>query len=140
MLSSHLEKTASKSVHPLGWTFVHKQSRTHTHTHTLTHTPTHIHTNTHTHTPTHTHPHTDCSENINPSRFRGGVINKQKNLQFYTFVYINHDLNSLYYRLSVVNVTRPLKPVISGQTRLASPDTTFKRFGHIQHGQLGHLP
>ena len=43
-ISSHLAKTASKSVHPLGWNFVHKQSRTdrqtnrHTHTHTHTHT------------------------------------------------------------------------------------------------------
>ena len=37
-----LAKTSSKSVHPFGWNFVHKQSwidrQIHTHTHTHTHT------------------------------------------------------------------------------------------------------
>ena len=32
MVSNRLAKTASKSVHPFGWNFVHKQSRTHTQT------------------------------------------------------------------------------------------------------------
>ena len=31
-VSNHLAKIASKSVHPFGWNFVHKQSRTNTHT------------------------------------------------------------------------------------------------------------
>ena len=31
-VSNHLAKTASKSVHPLDWNFIHKQSRTDTHT------------------------------------------------------------------------------------------------------------
>ena len=59
-LSNRLVKTASKSVHSFGWNFVHKNSG-HTHTHTLTHT--------------HTHTQTNCSENITPPWFRGGVIN-----------------------------------------------------------------
>ena len=37
VLSNHLAKTASKSVHPFGWNFVHKKCRTHTHTDTQTH-------------------------------------------------------------------------------------------------------
>ena len=32
-VSNHLAKIASKSVHPFGWNFVHKKSRTHRHTH-----------------------------------------------------------------------------------------------------------
>ena len=56
MLSNRLAKTVSKSVHPFGWNFVHKQSWTHTHTHTDTHTQT------------------NWRENITPPRFRGGVI------------------------------------------------------------------
>ena len=36
--SNHLAKTASKSVHPFGWNFVHKKCRTHRHTHTHRHT------------------------------------------------------------------------------------------------------
>ena len=49
-------KTASESVHPFGWNFVHKKRAGHTHTHT------------------HTDTQTNCSENITPPRFRGGVI------------------------------------------------------------------
>ena len=60
--SSHLAKTASKSVHPFGWNFVHKKCWTHRHTDT--------------HTDTHTHRHTNCSENISPPRFRVGVKNR----------------------------------------------------------------
>ena len=34
-VSNHLAKTASKSIHPFGWNFVHKNSgHTHTHRHT----------------------------------------------------------------------------------------------------------
>ena len=55
VLSSHLAKTASKSVHPFGWNFVHKKRTGHTHRQTDT--------------------QTNCSENITPSRFRGGVMN-----------------------------------------------------------------
>ena len=36
--SNHLAKTASKSVHPFGWNFVHKNFGTDTHTHTDRHT------------------------------------------------------------------------------------------------------
>ena len=43
---SHLVKTASKSVHPFGWNFVHKNSG-------------HTDRQTHTHTDRHTHRHTD---------------------------------------------------------------------------------
>ena len=56
-VSNHLEKTASKSVHPFGWNFVHKKT-----------------VDTQTDTQTHTHTQTNCSENITPPRFRGGVI------------------------------------------------------------------
>ena len=52
-VSNHLAKTASKSVHPFSCNFVHKKHWTH------------IHTDTHT--------QTNCSENITPPRFRGGV-------------------------------------------------------------------
>ena len=38
--SSHLAKTASKSVHPFGWNFVHKECWTHRHTHGQTHRQT----------------------------------------------------------------------------------------------------
>ena len=48
-------KTASKSVHPFGWNFFHKNFRTHRQT------------------DTHTDTQTNCSENIIPPRFRGGV-------------------------------------------------------------------
>ena len=48
--SNHLAKTSSKSVHPFGWNFIHKKCRTHRHTQP-----------------------TNCSENITPPRFRGGV-------------------------------------------------------------------
>ena len=51
-ISNHLAKIASKSVHPFGWKFVHKQSWTHT--------------------------QTNCSENITPPRFHGGVKGKEK--------------------------------------------------------------
>ena len=51
-VSNHLAKIASKSVHLFGWNFVHKQSQTHTHIHTQI----------------------NCSENINPPWFFGGVI------------------------------------------------------------------
>ena len=51
--SNHLAKTASKLVHPFGWNFVHKNFWTDTHTLTDT--------------------QTNCSENITPPRFRGGV-------------------------------------------------------------------
>ena len=61
--SSHLAKTASKSVHPFGCNFVHKNFRTHRQT------------DTHTHR--HTDTQTNCSENITPPRFRGGVIKGQ---------------------------------------------------------------
>ena len=54
VVSSHLAKTASKSVHSFGWNLVHKNSWTHTHRHT--------------------HTQTNCSENITPPRFSGGVI------------------------------------------------------------------
>ena len=54
-ISNHLEKTASKSVHPFSWNFVYKQSPTHTHTHRQT----------------------DCSENVTPPQFRGSVKNKK---------------------------------------------------------------
>ena len=56
-VSSHLEKTASKSVHPFVWNFVDKKT---------------VDTQTHTHT----HTQTNCSENITPPRFRGGVKNE----------------------------------------------------------------
>ena len=50
-VSNHLAKAASKSVHPFGWNFVHKQT---------------------------SDTHTDCNENIIPPRFRActshGVI------------------------------------------------------------------
>ena len=59
--SNHIAKTASKSVHPFGWNFVHKKFRTHRHTHTHTHR--------------HTDTQTNCNENITPPRFRGGVKN-----------------------------------------------------------------
>ena len=52
-ISNHLAKTASKSVHPFGWNFVHTKSG---------------------HTDTHTDTQTNCSENITPPRFHGGVI------------------------------------------------------------------
>ena len=58
---NHLAKTASKSVLPFGWNFVHKKCWTHRHT------------DTHTHT--HTDTQTNWSENITPPRFRGGVKN-----------------------------------------------------------------
>ena len=51
VVSSHLARTASKSVHPFSWNFVYKQSRTHRQTHTQT----------------------NCSENITPPQFRWGV-------------------------------------------------------------------
>ena len=57
VVSSHLAKTASKSVHPFGWNFVHKN-------------PGHSHTQTDT--------QTNCSENITPPRFRGGVKKSSK--------------------------------------------------------------
>ena len=60
-VSNHLAKTASKSVHPFGWNFVHKKT---------VDTQTDRQTDTHTHT----HTQTNCSENITPPRFRGGVI------------------------------------------------------------------
>ena len=41
---NHLSKTASKSVHPFGCNFVHKQSRTDRQTHTQTDTHTDRHT------------------------------------------------------------------------------------------------
>ena len=53
-LSNRLAKTASKSVHKFGWNFVHKKRAGHTHRQTDT--------------------QTNCSENITPPRFRGGVI------------------------------------------------------------------
>ena len=59
---NRLAKTASKSVHPFGWSFVYKQRAWHTHTHTHRHTDRHIHTQT------------NCSENVTPQRFRRGVI------------------------------------------------------------------
>ena len=65
MVSSRLAKTASKSVHPFGWDFVHKQSRTDTQTHRQTDTQT------------------NCSENITPSRFLGGVIFVEKYNYFF---------------------------------------------------------
>ena len=52
-------KTASKSVNPFGWNFVHKKRAGHTDTQTDRHT--------------HTHTQTNWSENITPPRFRGGV-------------------------------------------------------------------
>ena len=59
VVSNHLAKNASKSVHPLGWNFVYnKTSDTHRHRHT--HRQTHKQTN--------------CSENTTLLRFRGGVI------------------------------------------------------------------
>ena len=58
VVSNHLAKTASKSVHSFRWNFVHKKSG---------------HTDRHTHT--HTDTQTNCNENITPPRFRGGVIN-----------------------------------------------------------------
>ena len=45
-------------MHPFGWNFVHKQRAGHTDRQTHTHT----------------HTQTNCSENITPPRFRGGVI------------------------------------------------------------------
>ena len=59
VLSNHLAKTASKSVHPFGWNFVHKNSG-------------------HTHTQRHTDTQTNCNENITPPRFRGGVKIKRR--------------------------------------------------------------
>ena len=60
-ISNHLAKTASKSVHPFGWNFVHKKCRTDRQTHT------------------HTHTETNWSENITPPWFRGGVKKQKKN-------------------------------------------------------------
>ena len=57
--SNHLAKTASKSVHPFVWNFVHKKCRTHRQTDRQTYTQTDTQTN--------------CSENITPPRFHGGV-------------------------------------------------------------------
>ena len=53
VVSSHLAKTASKSMHPFGWNFVHKNSG---------------------HTDRHTDTQTNCNENITPPRFRGDLI------------------------------------------------------------------
>ena len=58
-VSNHLVKTASKSVHPFGWNFVNKKT-----------SDTHTHTNTHT--------QTNCSENITPPPFLGGVKKNKK--------------------------------------------------------------
>ena len=58
VVSNHLAKTASKSVHPFGWNFVHKNSG---------------HTHTHTHTHRHTDTQTNCNENKTSPRFRGNV-------------------------------------------------------------------
>ena len=55
---NHLAKTVSKSVHPFGWNFVHKKCRTHGQRHR------------------HTHTQTNCSENITPPWFHGGVKSK----------------------------------------------------------------
>ena len=63
-ISNHWAKTASKSVHPFGWNFVHKNSG---HTDTQTHRQTDRQTHTHTDT------QTNWSENITPPRFRWGV-------------------------------------------------------------------
>ena len=64
VLKNHLAKTASKSVHPFGWNFVHQNSAGHTHTDRQTDRQTDTLTN--------------CSENITPPRNRRGVkINKQ---------------------------------------------------------------
>ena len=52
VISNHLAKTASKSVHPFSWNFVHKKCWTHRHTATQT----------------------NWSENVTPPLFRGGVI------------------------------------------------------------------
>ena len=60
-VSNHLAKTASKSVHPFDWNFVHKQSWTDRHTQTQTDTQT------------------NWSENITPPQFRGGVNNADEN-------------------------------------------------------------
>ena len=58
MLSNRLVKTVSKLVYPFGWNlFTRKEPDTHTHTQTDRHTDT----------------QTNCSENITPPRFRGGV-------------------------------------------------------------------
>ena len=67
-VSNHLAKTASKSVLPFGWKFVHKKCPTHRQTHTHRHTDT----------------QTNWSENITPPRFRGGVTkNTWQNLHFF---------------------------------------------------------
>ena len=56
-VSNRLAKTASKSVHTFGWNFVHKKNQTHRQTDTQT----------------------NCSENITPPRFCGGVIKIGRN-------------------------------------------------------------
>ena len=58
---NRLAKTASKSVHPFGWNFVHKNIRTDTHTQTDT--------------------QTNCSENVTPPRFHGGVTMETINIK-----------------------------------------------------------
>ena len=58
-ISNHLAKTASKSVHPFGWNFVHKKIRTHRQKDRKTHTQT------------------TCSKNITPPRVCGGVTKMQ---------------------------------------------------------------
>ena len=55
-VSNHLAKTASKTVHPFGWNFVHW----------------------HTHRQTDSHTYTNCSENITPQRFCWGVKKEKK--------------------------------------------------------------
>ena len=73
-VSNHLAKTASKlkSVHLFGWNFVHKKSG-----------------HTDTQTDRHTHTQTNCSENITPPRFRGGVIDNNYHNELLLIVY-NH--------------------------------------------------
>ena len=91
--SNHLAKTAFKSVHPFGWNFVHKNIRTDTHTHTHTQTDT----------------QTNCSENITPPRFRGGVIMQYWFLLYSKYIQKNeYKINTSNMRILLSMVCRPI--------------------------------
>ena len=91
-VSNHLVKTASKSVHPFGWNFVHKKCRTHRQTDRQTYTQT------------------NWSENITLPRFRGGVI-----------IFVNSALSTYTVLTPVDPQNRLLWSFSSRNNRLLSP-------------------
>ena len=70
VISNDLTKIASKSVHPFSWQFTDRHKQTDRLTHT--HTGNRVHTNTHRDR------QINCSGNITPPRFRGGVKTEMK--------------------------------------------------------------